>query len=287
MATALSHLPTIELAGRTVPRLGLGTMSLAGRRVMGPPADPAAAARVLEEAVGAGVRFLDTAGFYGPRTVHELLREVLSPYPDDLLIGTKLGLARDERGRWPVALGRDELRAQVEDDLATLGVDALDLVVLRLGDPTGPVAGIVGEPLEVVAELIDEGLIRHAGLSAVTDQQVAEAQALFPVACVQNHLSVTQRADESFAERCAAQGLPYVVYSPTGGLRGPRSEAVTLVAERHGVSDRQVALAWLLERAGTVPIPGTSQPEHLAELLAAGELRLTEDDRTDLEIAAA
>lgn len=287
MASILAQLSTITLAGRTVPRLGLGTMSLAGRRVLGPPQDPEAAAAVLTGAIEAGVRFLDTAGFYGPRAVHELIRDTLAPYPDDLLIGTKLGLARDERGRWPVALGADELRRQVEDDLQTLGVDALDLVVLRLGTPTGAEEGIVGEPLEVIADLLDEGLIRHAGLSAVTEHQLAEAQALFPVACVQNHLTVTSRDDEPLAAHCARVGIPYVVYSPTGGVRGPRSEAVSLVAARHGATDRQVALAWLLQRPGTVPIPGTSSPEHLTELLAATELHLTEDDLTDLDIAAA
>jgi len=287
MGTSLAHLPTMPLAGCTVPRLGLGTMPLAGRRVLGPAADPVAAAGVLEAAIAAGVRFIDTAGFYGPRTVHALIREVLAPYPADLVIGPKLGLTRDERGRWPVALSPDELRAQVEDDLISLGVDALDLVVLRLGSPVGPVEGIVGEPLEVLADLVDEGLVRHAGLSAVTESQLAEAQTVLDVACVQNHLTVTSREDERLASRCAASGIPYVVYSPTGGARGPRSEVVSLVADRHSATDRQIALAWLLAQPGTIPIPGTSNPEHLAELLAATQLQLTEQDLTDLDAAAA
>lgn len=286
MTHQLASLPTLLLAGRVIPRLGLGTMSLAGRRVLGPPADPWAAEQVLERAVAGGVRLLDTAGFYGPRTVHELIREVLAPYPEDLVISTKLGLTRDERGRWPVALTRDELRAQVEDDLQTLGVEALDLVVLRLGTPAGPQEGIVGEPLEVLAELVEEGLIRHAGLSAVTDAQLAEAQSVLDVACVQNHYAVTARGDDALLRRCAAAGIPYVAYSPTGGVRGPRSEVVSQVAARHGVGDRQLALAWLLAQPGVVPIPGTSSPDHLAELLAAAELTLSEQDLTDLEAAS-
>ncbi|MDO9356987.1 MAG: aldo/keto reductase [Solirubrobacteraceae bacterium] len=278
---------TIELAGHRVSRLGLGTMSLGGRRAMGPPDDPAAAARVLEGAVEAGIRFIDTAGFYGPDTVCELIASTLSPYPGDLVIGTKVGLARDDRGRFLPALTPDAIRRQVERDLETLGLPALELVVLRLGTPMGPQEGTVGEPLDTLAELIDDGLVRHAGLSCATDRQVAEADAIFDVACVQNHRSVVDREDDALARHCAKAGIPYVAYSPTGGARGLRSPAVDLVAERHGVDARVVGLAWLLAQPSTLPIPGTSDPDHLATLLGALDLVLDEQDLVDLESAAA
>lgn len=276
---------TIQLAGRSVPRLGLGTMALSGRRAMGPPQDPLAAARVLEAAVEGGIRFVDTAGFYGPDVASELIRSTLWPYPDDLVIGTKVGLRRDDRGRFLPALTPDEIRRQVERDLETLGTPTLDLVVLRLGTPTGPQEGAVGAPLETLAELVDEGLVRHAGLSCATDGQVAEADAIFDVACVQNHRSVAFRDDDALARHCAKRGIPYVVYSPTGGARGLRSPAVDLVAERHDVPARVVALAWLLDQPGTIPIPGTSNPAHLAELFGALDIQLSEQDLVDLESA--
>lgn len=275
---------TFELAGRTVARLGFGAMQLAGRRVMGPPADPEEARSVLRRAVELGVNHIDTSDYYGPHVTNQLIREALHPYPDDLVLVTKVGVRRDERGRWPVALEPAEIRGAIEDNIRHLGVDAVDVVNLRMGDPAGPVEGLIGEPLETLAQLVDDGLVRHVGLSCVTDAQLAEAQAVLPVACVQNHFNVNAQSDAALVDRCAREGIPYVPYFPGGGYKPLASEALDAVAARHGATTRQIALAWLLHRAPSIlVIPGTSSVAHLEENVAAASIELTADDLATLD----
>lgn len=269
---------TLSFAGRSVARIGYGAMQLAGRRVMGPPADPEEARRVLQRAVELGVNHIDTADYYGPHVVNELIRGVLHPYPADLVLVTKLGARRDERGRWPVALAPDELREGVAGNLERLGIDAIDVVNLRVGDAAGPVEGSIAEPLETMAQLLDEGLVRHVGVSNVTDAQLAEAESVLDVACVQNHFNVTAQGDGPLVDRCARQGIPFVPFFPLGGFKPVQGEVLDAVAAEHDATTRQVAIAWLLQRSPSIlVIPGTSSVAHLEENLAAGALTLSAD----------
>lgn len=278
---------TLPFAGRQVARLGYGAMQLAGRRVMGPPADPDEARRVLSRALELGIDHIDTSDYYGPHVVNELIRDTLHPYPDDLVLVTKVGARRDERGRWPVALAPDELRSAIADNTRNLGVDVVDVVNLRVGDAAGPVEGSIAEPLETMAQLLDEGLVRHVGVSNVTEGQLAEAQAVLDVACVQNHFNVASREAQPIVDRCERGGIPFVPFFPLGGFKPVQAEALDAVAARRDATSRQVAIAWLLQHSPvTLVIAGTSSLAHLEENVAAAALRLTEADVAELDALA-
>jgi pyridoxine 4-dehydrogenase len=264
-------------------RMGFGAMQLAGPGVSGPPKDRDQALAILREAVEAGVTHIDTSDFYGPVTVNELIREALHPYPADLRIVTKVGARRGEDGSWRPSLDPADLKAQVRENLAHLGVDALDVVNLRLragGTGREPVA----EPFAALAELQKEGLIRHLGLSEASDTQLTEAQAIAPVVTVQNLYNLANRRDDALVDRCAAEGIAYAAYFPLGGFTPLQSAALDGVAARLGASPQQVALAWLLRRSpAMVLIPGTSSLAHLRENIAAVGLVLPPEAVAELD----
>ena len=263
-------------------RMGFGAMQLAGPGVTGPPKDRDQALAVLREAVEAGVTHIDTSDFYGPVVVNELIREALHPYPADLRIVTKVGARRGADGSWRPSHDPADLRAQVRENLAHLGVDALDAVNLRLrAEGTGRES--VAEPFGALAELQKEGLIRHLGLSEASDAQLTEAQAIAPVVTVQNLYNLADRRDDALVDRCAAEGIAYAAYFPLGGFTPLQSAALDRVAARLGASPQQVALAWLLRRSPTmVLIPGTSSLAHLRENIAAADLVLPPDAAAEL-----
>ncbi len=274
----------LKLAGDLVlSRMGFGAMQLAGPGVFGPPRDRDQALAVLREAVENGVTHIDTSDFYGPVVVNELIREALRPYPADLRIVTKVGARRGADGSWRPSLDPADLKAQVRENLAHLGVDALDVVNLRLrAEGTGrePVA----EPFGALAELQKEGLIRHLGLSEASDTQLTEAQAVAPVVTVQNLYNVASRRDDALVDRCAAEGIAYAAYFPLGGFTPLQSAALDGVAARLGASPQQVALAWLLQRSpAMVLIPGTSSLAHLRENIAAADLVLPPEAVAELD----
>ena len=264
-------------------RMGFGAMQLAGPGVFGPPRDRDQALAVLREAVESGITHIDTSDFYGPVVVNELIREALHPYPADLRIVTKVGARRGADGSWRPSLEPADLVAQVRENLAHLGVDALDVVNLRLsahGTGEEPVA----EQFGALAELQKEGLIRHLGLSEASDAQLTEAQAVAPVVTVQNLYNVANRRDDALVDRCAAEGIAYAAYFPLGGFTPLQSATLDGVAARLGTSPHQVALAWLLRRSPTmVLIPGTSSLAHLRENIAAADLLLPPDARAELD----
>ncbi|GAA3905946.1 MAG: aldo/keto reductase family oxidoreductase [Gibbsiella quercinecans] len=274
-----------QLGDRQVKRIGYGAMQLAGPGVFGPPKDPQMCIRVLREAVAAGVNHIDTSDFYGPHVTNKLIKEALHPYVDDLCIVTKVGARRDDKGNWLPAFSPKELTQAVEDNLRHLGLDVLDVVNLRsMFDPHQPAEGPLEEPLTVLAELKARGLIRHIGLSHVTARQVADAQKITPVACVQNHYNLAHRQDDSLVDALAAQGIPLVPYFPLGGFSPLQSAALDDVAGRLGATPMQVALAWLLQRSPNILlIPGTSSLGHLQENLAAAHLQLSPADISQLE----
>ncbi|MEV7325180.1 oxidoreductase [Streptomyces sp. NPDC093970] len=282
---------TAELAGTLTPadgltltRVGYGAMQLAGPHVFGPPRDRARAVAVLRAAVDAGISHIDTADFYGPVVVNELIRQALHPYPADLHIVTKVGARRDAGGDWVMMRHPEDLKAQVYDNLRNLGVDALDVVNLRLGAAEAPNEDPVADQFGALAELREAGLIRHLGLSCVTPGQLAEAQAIAPVVTVQNLYNLADRRDDALVERTAAQGIAFVPYFPLGGFSPFQSKALAKVAERLGASAQQVALAWLLQRSPNIAlIPGTSSPEHLRENIAAASLVLPADAVAELD----
>ena len=257
-----------------ISRMGFGAMQLAGPGVFGPPRDRDQALAVLREAVESGITHIDTSDFYGPVVVNELIREALYPYPADLRIVTKVGARRGADGSWRPSLEPADLVAQVRENLAHLGMDALDAVNLRLsahGTGREPVA----EPFGALAELQKAGLIRHLGLSEASDAQLTEAQAIAPVVTVQNLYNVASRRDDALVDRCAAEGIAYAAYFPLGGFTPLASTTLESVAARLGASPHQVALAWLLQRSPTmVLIPGTSSLAHLRENVAAADLLL-------------
>lgn len=274
-----------QLGDRQVTRIGYGAMQLAGPGVFGPPKDPQMCIRVLREAVAAGVNHIDTSDFYGPHVTNKLIKEALHPYADDLCIVTKVGARRDDKGNWLPAFSPKELTQAVEDNLRHLGLDVLDVVNLRsMFDPHQPAEGPLEEPLTVLAELKARGLIRHIGLSHVTARQVADAQKITPVACVQNHYNLAHRQDDSLLDSLAAQGIPLVPYFPLGGFSPLQSAALDDVAGRLGATPMQVALAWLLQRSPNILlIPGTSSLGHLQENLAAAQVQLSPADISQLE----
>ncbi|WBC03161.1 aldo/keto reductase family oxidoreductase [Micromonospora sp. WMMA1976] len=275
---------TWALGDLTVTRFGYGAMQLAGPWVMGPPADHDGALAVLREAVALGITHIDTSAAYGPHVTNRLIREALHPYPDSLHVVTKVGADRDEQGGWPTARDPESLRRQVRENLETLGVDALGLVNLRLGDATGPQPGSLTEALDTLAALQQEGLIRHLGLSNVTPEQVAEAQTIAPIVCVQNQYNLAHRGDDDLIDELARQGVAYVPFFPLGGFTPLQSSALSAVAERLGATPMGVALAWLLRRSPNILlIPGTKSVAHLRENIAGAGLALSGDDLAELD----
>jgi pyridoxine 4-dehydrogenase len=272
------------LGDRPVNRLGYGAMQLAGPHVMGPPADRAGAIAVLRRAVELGVDHIDTSDYYGPHTTNEVIREALHPYPEDLTIATKVGAERTPAGEWPEALTPEQLRRAVEDNLRNLGVDVLDVVNLRMPGFSEPVERSLAEPFEALAAMQADGLIRHLGVSNVTTQQLAEAQSIARVACVQNHYNLVHRDDDPLVDALAREGIPYVPYFPLGGFTPLQSAALETVARRLEASPMQVALAWLLARSPNVLlIPGTSSVAHLEENLTAAALVLGPRELEELD----
>jgi len=276
-----------QLGDRTVNRMGYGAMQLAGPGVFGPPKDKAAALAVLREAVESGVDHIDTSDFYGPYVVNELIREALAPYPEGLTLVTKVGGRRGDDGAWLPAQAPAELVSGVHDNLRRLGIEAIDVVNLRITG-MGPAEGSIAERFEALAELQRQGLIRHLGLSNVTADQVAEARAIAPVVCVQNHYNLVHRDDDALVDQLAADGIAYVPFFPLGGFLPLQSVALAEVAAELGATPMQTALAWLLQRSPNILlIPGTSSVAHLRENLAAAALKLPAEALAKLEGAAA
>jgi len=264
--------------GLTVSRMGYGAMQLAGPGVFGPPDDRDAAIAVLREVVELGITHIDTSDFYGPYITNELIREALHPYPDSLHIVTKVGALRDAEGGWPHAREPEQLRQAVHDNLTHLGLDALDVVNLRLGGFDSPEPGSVAEPFTALAEMQQDGLIKHLGISTVSAEQVAEAQSIAPVVCVQNFYNVAHRDDDDLIDSLAAQGIAYVPYFPLGGFSPLQSDTLDAVADRLGATPMAVALAWLLQRSpNMLLIPGTSSVDHLHENVSGAGLELSGD----------
>src|ERR1700712_5297116 len=278
---------TYRLGDLTVTRVGYGAMQLAGPHVFGPPKDRDAALAVLREVVDLGITHIDTSDYYGPYVTNELIREALAPYPDDLHLVTKVGARRDEKGGWPNARTPAELRDQVHDNLRRLGLDALDVVNLRLGGFDAPEPGSVAEPFGALAELQQQGLIRHLGISTVSADQIAEAQTIAPVVCVQNLYNLARRDDDALIDSLAEQGIAYVPYFPLGGFSPLQSSELESVAKRLDATPMAVALAWLLQRSPNILlIPGTSSVDHLRENVAGTALELPADALAELDAIA-
>jgi pyridoxine 4-dehydrogenase len=276
---------TFKLGGRTVKRLGYGAMQLAGPGVYGRPKDHETAIAVLREAVANGVDHIDTSDFYGPHVVNHLIREALHPYPDNLVIVTKIGARRGDDKSWNPAFSADDLTQAVHDNLRNLRVDALDVVNLRfMFNPHEPTEGPIEEPLTVLAELKRKGLVRHIGLSNATVKQVADGRRITEIVCVQNQYNLAHRDDDVLIDSLARQGTAYVPFFPLGGFTPLQSSILSKVAARFGATPMQVALAWLLRRAPNILlIPGTSSVAHLRENLAAAELALRDDVLKELD----
>jgi pyridoxine 4-dehydrogenase len=279
---------TFTLGSRAVNRLGYGAMQLAGPGVFGPPRDRGAALAVLREAVANGVDHIDTSDFYGPHVTNGLIREALHPYPDDLVIVTKIGARRGEDKSWNPAFSPEDLTQAVHDNLRSLGLDVLDVVNLRLMFAQGPAEGSLEAPLTVLADLQRQGLVRHIGLSNATPAQVAEGRGICEIVCVQNQYNLAHRDDEALIDGLARDGIAYVPFFPLGGFNPLQSAALSEVAASLGATPMQVALAWLLRRSPNILlIPGTSSVEHLRENLAAGGLDLPGDAVSALDGMAA
>jgi aryl-alcohol dehydrogenase-like predicted oxidoreductase len=273
------------LGDQPVNRLGYGAMQLAGPGVFGPPRDHEGAIAVLRAAVASGVNHIDTSDFYGPHVTNQLIREALHPYPKGLVIVTKIGARRGGDGSWNPAFSPAELKAAVHDNLRHLKLDVLDVVNLRLMFGIhGPAEGSLEAPLTALAELKEQGLVRRIGLSNVTPTQIAEGRRICEIVCIQNHYNLANRTDDAMIDALAAEAIAYVPYFPLGGFSPLQSAALTAVATRLEASPLQVALAWLLQRAPNILlIPGTSSLDHLAENLAAADIRLSPDDLAELE----
>ncbi|TDV33920.1 aryl-alcohol dehydrogenase-like predicted oxidoreductase [Paraburkholderia caballeronis] len=276
---------TFTLGDRAVKRLGYGAMQLAGPGVFGPPKDRAAALAVLRDAAASGVNHIDTSDFYGPHITNQLIREALHPYPDDLVIVTKIGARRGADASWQPAFSPEALTGAVHDNLRNLGLDALEVVNLRIMfDVHRPAEGSIEAPLTALAELQRQGLVRHIGLSNVTPTQIAEGRRICEIVCVQNHYNLAHRADDALIDDLARDGIAYVPYFPLGGFTPLQSSTLSAVAERVGATPMQVALAWLLRRAPNILlIPGTSSVGHLRENLAAASLDLPTDAVEELD----
>ena len=270
----------------TVHRIGYGAMQLAGPGVFGPPKDRDAAVAVLREAVERGITHIDTSDYYGPHITNQIIKEALYPYPGELRIVTKVGAKRDAQGGWPHALSPQELRQAVHDNLKNLGLDALHVVNLRVGGLDSPEPGSIAEPFTALTQLQQEGLIRHLGLSTVNAEQIAEAQSIAPVVCVQNYYNIANRADDSLIDSLAAQDIAYVPYFPLGGFNPLQSSTLESVVTRLGTTPKAIALAWLLQRSPNILlIPGTSSVSHLRENIAGAALTIPDDELTELNSA--
>ena len=271
---------TLPGTSLTVNRMGYGAMQLAGREgnklVWGPPRDVEGAIAVLREAVASGVNHIDTSDYYGPHITNQIIRKALSPYPDDLVIVTKFGARRTDRGAWLPALSREDLTAAVHDNLRNLGKDVIDVVNLRaMFSSHGPAEGSIEEPITALAELQQKGLIRHIGVSNVTPAQIAQARSIVTIVCVQNQYNLVHRADDALIDKLAHDGIAYVPFFPLGGFTPLQSAVLSDAAARLGATPMQVALAWLLQRSPNIlVIPGTSSRKHLRENLEAAKLEL-------------
>jgi len=278
---------TLANTSLTVNRMGYGAMQLAGPQVWGPPRDLDGAITVLREAIEAGVNHIDRSDFYGPHVTNQIIKQALHPYPDALVIVTKVGARRGADKSWLHALSRQELIDAVHDNLKNLGLDKLDVVNLRVGDVEKPSEGSIEEPLTVLAELKHQGLIRHIGLSNVTPRQLAQAQKISEIVCIQNLCNIAHRDDDDFIDDLARQGIAYVPFFPLGGFSPLQSAALDAVAAALQATPMQVALAWLLQRAPNILlIPGTSSVKHLHENLAAAKLKLPSERIADLDSIA-
>jgi pyridoxine 4-dehydrogenase len=271
----------------TVTRVGYGAMQLAGPHVFGPPADRDAAVAVLREAIEMGITHIDTSDYYGPHVTNQIIKEALHPYPDSLHIVTKVGALRDAKGGWPQALAPEQLRQAVHDNLDHLGLDALDVVNLRVGGLDSATGGSIAEPFTALADMQQEGLIKHLGISTVSAEQIAEAQSIAPVVCVQNFYNVAHRVDDTLIDSLASQGIAYVPYFPLGGFTPLQSDTLAAVAARLGATPMAVALAWLLQRSpNLLLIPGTSSVAHLRENVAGAALSLPPQELSELNSIA-
>jgi pyridoxine 4-dehydrogenase len=267
----------------TVTRIGYGAMQLAGPGVFGPPRDRDAAIAVLREALSLGITHIDTSDFYGPHVTNQIINEALHPYPESLHIVTKVGARRDAEGGWPHARSPEELRQAVHENLDNLGLDVLDVVNLRVGGFDSPTRGSIAEPFTALAQLQQEGLIKHLGLSTVSAEQIAEAQSIAPVVCVQNFYNVVHRDDDDLIDSLAARNIAYVPYFPLGGFSPLQSDTLESVATRLDATPMAVALAWLLQRSPNVLlIPGTSSVEHLRDNITGAVLTLADAELTEL-----
>lgn len=268
----------------TVNRMGYGAMQLAGPGVFGPPRDLDTAVAVLREAVNSGVNHIDTSDYYGPHVTNQIIKQALHPYPDDLVIVTKVGARRGSDKSWIHALSRQELIDAVHDNLRNLGLDTLDVVNLRIGGMTGPSEGSLEEPLTVLTELKQQGLIRYLGLSNVTPQQLVQAQTITEIVCIQNLYNVVHRDDDAFIDELAKQGIAYVPFFPLGGITPLQSSILNSVAASLEATPMQVALAWLLQRSpNMLLIPGTSSLEHLRENLQSATIQIPAEALADLD----
>ncbi|WP_433833377.1 oxidoreductase [Actinoplanes sp. CA-015351] len=278
---------TYRVGDIELTRFGYGAMQLAGPHVFGPPADRPGAIDVLRTAVAAGINHIDTSDYYGPYVTNEIIKEALFPYQRDLHLVTKVGARRDAQGGWPQALSPAELKQQVHGNLERLGLDVLDLVNLRVGGLQEAQPGSIAEPFGALAELREQGLIRHLGLSTVNAGQIAEARAIAPVVSVQNFYNLANRGDDTLIDDLAADGIAYVPYFPLGGFTPLQSGTLTEVADRLGATSMGVALAWLLQRSPNILlIPGTSKVAHLRENIAGAALELDEATVKQLDAVA-
>ena len=267
----------------TVTRMGYGAMQLAGPNVFGPPADRDGAVAVLREATALDITHIDTSDYYGPYITNQIIKEALHPYPDDLHIVTKVGALREDRGRWSQALAPNQLRQAINDNLDHLGLDVLDVVNLRVGGFDSPEPGSIAEPFTTLAEMQQEGLIKHLGLSTVTAEQIEQAQSIAPIVCVQNFYNMANRIDDALIDHLAKQGIAYVPYFPLGGFSPIQSDELASVARNLDATPVVVAVSWLLQRSENILlIPGTSSVEHLRENVAGAGLRIPEDELAEL-----
>jgi pyridoxine 4-dehydrogenase len=270
----------------TLTRMGYGAMQLAGPHVFGPPKDHDAAIAVLREVIKVGINHIDTSDYYGPHYTNQIIKEAISPYPNDLHIVTKIGARRDDQGKWLRATSDDELRSGVQDNLNNLGLEAMDIVNFRItgdsGDPDPETS--IAEPFSVLAKLQQEGLIKHLGISSASPKQIAEAQSIAPIVCVQNMYNIANRGDDELIDSLNEQGIAYTPFFPLGGFSPIQSDVLSKVAEKLETSPMSVALAWLLQRSPNILlIPGTSSLEHLHQNLEAASLILPDDIITELD----
>ena len=275
---------SFPLGDRSVKRLGFGAMQLAGPGVFGPPKDRDTALAVLRAVIASGVNHIDTSDYYGPHVTNQLIRQALHPYPDDLVIVTKVGGVRGEDASWHPAMTPAQLTSAVHDNLRNLGLESLEVVNLRImGQGLGPSEGSIEEPLTALAELQQQGLIRHLGLSNVTSAQVEQGRRIAEIVCVQNHYNLAHRDDDPLIDALAIDGIAYVPFFPLGGFTPLQSSTLSDVAARRGATPMQVALAWLLQRAPNILlIPGTSSLAHMRENLAAAKIELPGDMLAEL-----